>query len=263
MLDALIAFLQSVPLGWAVVVLFLQNLVVFGLALGCAHLLRRRYRDRRVTAPAPALGRLEIGLAALTILLNTAITFAGLLLWREGIITFTRPGVLRALLDAALLFFVMDAAMYVLHRLGHLPLFYPLLHRTHHRFDRPRPLTLFVLNPAETLSFGVLWLAVVSLYDASWLGMAIYLVLNVVFGAVGHLGVEPLPGRWPRIPVLGALTGATFHGQHHGDLRYNYGFYTTLWDRLFGTLAPDYEARFEAAASAAPPRPFPEGERAR
>ena len=32
-------------------------------------------------------------------------------------------------------------------------------------------MTLFALNPFENLGFGLLWLAVISVYPASWLGM--------------------------------------------------------------------------------------------
>src|SRR5262249_38061749 len=66
----------------------------------------------------------------------------------------------------------------------------------------------------------------------------VYLVLNVAFGTVGHLGGEPLPARWSDIPVLRYLAGSTFHARHHQALATNFGFYTVIWDSLFGTLHP-------------------------
>ena len=134
--------------------------------------------------------------------------------------------------------------MYLLHRIAHTRLLYSVLHRFHHKFDRPRPLTLFALNPIENLAFGALWLIVISVYDASWLGMSIYLALNVVFGAVGHLGVEPFPDEWAGRPVVKYIAGGSFHAQHHQDIEHNYGFYTLIWDRIFGTLRSDYERNF-------------------
>jgi sterol desaturase/sphingolipid hydroxylase (fatty acid hydroxylase superfamily) len=116
------------------------------------------------------------------------------------------------------------------------------MHRLHHDYDRPRPLTLFILNPVENLSFGMLWLAVITAYSPSWLGMSIYLLLNVLFGTIGHLGVEPFPVWWAKTPVLRYLAGGTFHARHHQDLDSNFGFYTLIWDRLFGTLRKDYWA---------------------
>ena len=64
----------------------------------------------------------------------------------------------------------------------------------------------------------------------------IYLGLNLAFGTLGHVGVEPYPAAWFRWPVLRDLGSSTFHAGHHQDLAVNFGFYTTLWDRLFGTL---------------------------
>jgi sterol desaturase/sphingolipid hydroxylase (fatty acid hydroxylase superfamily) len=68
-----------------------------------------------------------------------------------------------------------------------------------------------------------------------------YLFLNVLFGAVGHLAVEPLPDSCSRRPLLRHIAGASFHAQHHQGMGQNFGFYTLLWDRLLGTLSPDYE----------------------
>jgi sterol desaturase/sphingolipid hydroxylase (fatty acid hydroxylase superfamily) len=32
---------------------------------------------------------------------------------------------------------------------------------------------------------------------------------------------------------------------HHQYFKGNYGLYTLIWDRLFGTLRPDYDERFD------------------
>ncbi len=167
-------------------------------------------------------------------------TVVGLLLWRADIIHIRSDTGVWAWLDVFVLLGVMDFAMYWLHRLAHHPLVFPILHQLHHYFDRPRPLTLFILNPAENLAFGALWLAVITLYPTSWFGMSVYLILNLFFGTLGHLGVEPLPKRWAQVSVLRCITGSTFHARHHQDLKTNFGFYTLIWDRLFGTLRADY-----------------------
>jgi sterol desaturase/sphingolipid hydroxylase (fatty acid hydroxylase superfamily) len=229
----------------AALLLLLENLVVFVLAIALGYVLLHIFSERRVTAAPGRTEPTEIVLTITTLLLNTLVTLVGWWLWREGVITFrSDTGIQAIVVDTIVLLVVMDLAMYALHRLAHWKLLYPLLHRTHHRYDRPHPLTLFVLNPAEAVSFGSLWLLVISVYDASWIGMSIYLALNVLFGTIGHLGVEPLPDRWKRIPILRLLSTSTFHAQHHHDKAYNFGFYTLLWDRLFGTLSPEYESRF-------------------
>lgn len=239
-MNQLLEAFTSLDIYSVAALLLAENVMVFVLAVLCGHLLVRLFQHRPVALPPDRLEPMEIVLTVTTILLNTATTLAGWWLWRNGFIQFRTDVGIWAWFDVLVLLLAMDLAMYFLHRIAHIGGIYPLLHKTHHRYDRPRPLTLFVLNPFEAVSFGMLWLLFICVYDASWLGMAIYLTLNVLFGMLGHLGVEPLPPSWRRIPLLNYVSTSTFHAQHHHDKRYNFGFYTLLWDRLFGTLSPDY-----------------------
>ncbi len=234
----LLHILREMPLQRAAALLLLENLLVFALAIGIGHLFAQLFRRRRIAPIPKPISQLEVALTVSTILLNSLVTLAGFLLWRAGLIRFRSDTGWWALLDVVILLLVMDFAMYVLHRIAHHAQLFPLLHSTHHKFDCPRPLTLFVLNPAEALSFGSLWLLVISCYSFSWLGMSLYLMLNVVYGTIGHLGVEPMPDSWQRARPLRYLSSSTFHAVHHRESGYNFGFYTLLWDRLFGTLHP-------------------------
>jgi sterol desaturase/sphingolipid hydroxylase (fatty acid hydroxylase superfamily) len=243
-MDGLIEWLRTADLWQAVAVLLLENLLIFGLAVALGAWLVRRYSARPVALPPHPLEPREIAVAASSVVLNTVVTVLGLFLWRAGIVRFRTDVGAWAWLDVLVLLLIMDFAMYFLHRLAHHPWIFPLMHRLHHVYDRPRPLTLFILNPVENLAFGGLWLVVISLYHASWLGMSIYLALNVLFGMVGHLGVEPLPSSWVRLPGLRWIAGSTFHARHHQDRGSCYGFYTVFWDWLFGTLRPDYWSDF-------------------
>ncbi|EQA61215.1 sterol desaturase family protein [Leptospira alexanderi] len=90
-----------------------------------------------------------------------------------------------------------------------------------------------LLIPVENIGFGSLWLFVIAVYSTLWFGMSAYLFLNVAFGTIGHLGVGPFLGR---IPIINYIAGSSFHAQHHQDMNHNFGFYSIVWDRLFGTL---------------------------
>lgn len=236
-------FLQGCAwaLGWNILIL------VFSLAAG--ELLIRLNRNHRVADLPPPLTLTEVLLACSTVLLNTLITVAGLWLWRSGWIHPVTASVPRMLLDFLVFFLGMDLGMYVLHRMAHHPKIYPWAHLTHHKYENPRPLTLFVLNPLEVLGFGMLWLLAVMVYPATIEGMVVYLTFNVIFGLLGHVGVEPFPVAWIRRPILKEISTSTFHAEHHQDAHHNYGFYTLIWDRLFGTLSPAYEEDFDRARS--------------
>lgn len=233
---SILSTVQDLTLGEAIVVSIGVNVVMFvsSIVLGAAVV--RGFRDRRISpAPAP-LTTTEITLSAGCVALNSLVMVAGIVLYQRGsIVVIADAPWWRVLVDVAVFFFVMDAAMYVLHRIAHVSWIYPWVHRTHHRFENPRPLTLFVLNPFEVLSFGALWVGLLMFYSSSLLGIVIYLTINLAFGMVGHLGVEPLPRRvtegW-----AGWFGTSTFHAGHHADPEHNYGFYTLIWDRVFGTL---------------------------
>jgi Delta7-sterol 5-desaturase len=240
----LIDWLATASLAELTAAFLVENLLILAGVVAGGQVLAALFAGRRVALLPEPVSFPDVAVALVNVGLNTLTTVAGLLLWRSGMIEFRTDVGLWALLDVLVLLVVMDFAMYWLHRLAHTRALYPLLHRYHHTFDKPRPLTLFALNPAENLAFGALWLAVLCLYDASWLGMSVYLVLNVAFGTVGHLGVEPFPRAWVGVPVLGQVAGASFHAQHHQDKDYNFGFYTLVWDRLFGTIRPDYAESF-------------------
>lgn len=241
---AIIKWLQTASWPELLLVSLIENLVILALVVLLGGWLSARFPARRVALAPEPLSPTEVIVALINVLLNTLTTLAGLWLWRHGIIHFRTDAGLLALADILVLLLVMDLLMYLLHRLAHTRLLYALLHKFHHQYDRPRPLTLFALSPVENLAFGGLWLTVISIYPASWLGMSIYLVLNVCFGTVGHLGVEPFPQTWARRPVLRHFAGGSFHAQHHQELSHNFGFYTLCWDRLLGTLRPDYEQQY-------------------
>jgi sterol desaturase/sphingolipid hydroxylase (fatty acid hydroxylase superfamily) len=239
--------------GRAAAWLTVLNLGTFGLALLAGCLATRAFRSRAVTGPALPLSRKEIAYTAAGLAVNTLVTFAGWLLWKEGWLRIGRDVGWRALLDFAALVLLMDLGSYLLHRLAHSPWLMPL-HRLHHEYDRPWALTLFVVHPLETLGFGLLWLVVVVAWGPSWLGLCLYMGANLAAGTLGHLGVEPFPSWWSRVPGLKEVGTSTFHAQHHHDGRYNFGFYTLLWDRLFGTLWPGYDQTFGSALEG-PARP--------
>lgn len=235
---------QFAAMSWREATAWLMaiNVAMFLASLAAGHLLVRLYPDRPVTPAPDPLERREVMWAAACVVLNGGVAVAGWFLWRAGIIR-VRPGWgWRVLIDVLVLLVAMDFFMYVFHRIAHAPWIYPLLHSTHHHYDRPRPLNLFVLNPAEVLGFGGLWLAVLCVYSATWPGILIYLTLNLAFGTLGHIGVEPFPHWFARLPILRHLGSSTFHADHHQDGRVNFGFYTTVWDRIFGTLGTAKES---------------------
>lgn len=231
MMDLFLQNIQSWPL-WVLCIFFLaENAAIM---LGVLVLGNRL--QRKPAAVMFAYSPHQWRIAWITTLLNTLVTYMGYWLWTKRYISLSTDLSVQVLVDALFFFLAMDFLMYVFHYGIHKTWLYKVLHRLHHEAADPEPIDLFVLHPLETLSFGALWLFLLLLFDVNIYGVIIYLVINVLFGMAGHLGMEPVPENIRRWRVLKYLGTSTFHHTHHRDEQCNFGFYTSIWDRLFHTF---------------------------
>jgi len=220
-----------------------SNFAISGSSIVACWWLGRMFPKRQIFDSPQPLTAHDKWLAILATLLNSGVSIAGWILWKAGWITITFPSWERTLLDVIILLLFMDVGMYVLHWVVHYPALFRVIHRTHHTHHSTNPLSLFVLNPLEVLGFGSLMICGIFLFPLSAIAIVIYLNLNIAFGTLGHAGVEPFPSRWFRHAVFRQIGTSTFHGLHHADPQYNFGFYTAIWDRVFGTIHPEYDRR--------------------
>ena len=171
-------------------------------------------------------------LSLLTVVCNSLVMLLGAFLWKNNwIIIDPQPSAVSVFLETIAFIFLMDLLMYFFHYAAHLPFVYKILHGKHHEHVSTNFLSLFVLHPFETIGFGLMILALLMSYDFSIISIALYLSINLIWGTIGHLNREFFPASFDRLFV-----GTTrFHNQHHLDETKNFGFYTSIWDRLFGT----------------------------
>ena len=132
---------------------------------------------------------------------------------------------------------VLDLAIYWQHRLLHiLPWLWPL-HRTHHRDVAMDVTTGVRFHPGEIAVSALYKAAVVIALGASPLAVLIFQTLLGIASLWEHANLR-LPPRLDRL-LRHVLVTPAMHLVHHGrdgdDMRTNYGFSTSLWDRLFGS----------------------------
>lgn len=138
-----------------------------------------------------------------------------------------------------------DFYFYWAHRFMHLPWVFERVHRVHHLSTNPSPLAAFAFHPVETLIEAGVGVLILALMPVNVLVLALWSLYQIVTNVMGHLGYEFFPRGAPRHPVGRWLNTATSHNQHHRAFNANYGLYTVIWDRLFGTLHPGYETLFD------------------
>lgn len=143
-----------------------------------------------------------------------------------------------------ILLILQDTYFYWVHRAIHHRKLYKWVHMAHHRSNPTNPFTSFAVSFFEGLAeFGFLPLVALFLplpISFFW----VYSVWYVVFTTYQHLGYEILPKKWVNLPVLKYINTAVHHDLHHSKLKYNFGLYFNIWDRLAKTQIPEYEASY-------------------
>jgi sterol desaturase/sphingolipid hydroxylase (fatty acid hydroxylase superfamily) len=151
----------------------------------------------------------------------------------------------QAALEYLLYFFLFDTYFYWLHRWMHKEPVYSLVHKLHHKSTSPNLLTTLSVNPLESIingGFVPLFLTLITVHSGT---MALITPTNIIMGLYVHSGYEFMPRWWNRSWATKWFITATFHDQHHRFFIGNFGGYTTIWDRLCGTIRPKFEDDFD------------------
>src|SRR5262249_45680025 len=157
-------------------------------------------------------------------------------------------------LEYALYFIGFDTWFYWLHRLMHIEPVYSWVHKVHHGSLSPNPITTFSVSPLESLINGgfvplFTLLATLTFLPIHPPTILLISATNIIMGLYVHMGFEFLPRWWNKSWATKWFISTTFHDQHHRFYKGNYGGYTTVWDRLCGTVRPTFEADFEKVAT--------------
>jgi sterol desaturase/sphingolipid hydroxylase (fatty acid hydroxylase superfamily) len=149
-------------------------------------------------------------------------------------------------------FFLFDTYFYWLHRWMHNEPFYSWVHKLHHKSTSPNMLTTLSVNPLESVingGFVPLFLALFTVHDVT---VALITPTSILMGLYVHSGYEFMPRWWNKSWATKWFITATFHDQHHRFFTGNFGGYTTIWDRICGTMRPKFESDFDKVKARAP-----------
>ncbi|MQA37321.1 sterol desaturase family protein [Rugamonas aquatica] len=146
-----------------------------------------------------------------------------------------------------LMMIVQDTWFYWTHRLMHHRRLFRWTHLTHHRSTNTNPWSTYSISPVEAVVDSSAIIVILLLVPRNYVALFIFSWLNTAYAVYTHLGYEIFPrgmsqhwlGRW--------VNTSTAHNTHHARGRYNYGWYFLFWDRMMGTLSPDYETHYSKA----------------
>ncbi|CTQ60792.1 sterol desaturase family protein [Roseibium album] len=152
------------------------------------------------------------------------------------------------LLAGIVTFLVLDLAVWAQHVASHkVPLFWRI-HRVHHADSEVDATTALRFHPIEILlSFVWKGLVIVALGGPVEAVLAFEIVLNAS-AVFGHANIR-IPKGFDWLLRLLIVT-PDMHRIHHSVIRRetdsNYGFYLSIWDRLFGTYVEEPEKGHQA-----------------
>lgn len=168
---------------------------------------------------------------------------------------------------AAPLFFLImvlyDAWFYFMHRALHTKWLYPL-HALHHKSVAPTIWSTYSEDFFDNFLLQSFSAVVVFFMPFPAAILIAHRLFEHINGMFGHCGFEYFASSTSRYPS--PMLCVIFHDQHHSGFKYNYANYFSFWDRVLGTISPDYDQsvqKFEhdqpaLAFSKSAPVPVPE-----
>ena len=238
---------RLMSMGWQVA----GQWFVVGIVLLALHVVFRAFFYKRKVQQVPwdwKVFRHELLFSALTLSASAAtigMTFG--ILRRHGLLSFAQGDVAWYVTagEFAVYFFAFDLYFYVIHRIMHLGPLYRLIHKTHHRSMAPNALTAFSFNPLEGILAGVFLPLFLATFEVHRSSMGWIAGFGPLMSMAVHSGHEIFPRWWYRTWATKWWLTPMFHDQHHQFFHCNYGGFTTIWDRLFGSMNPSFEDDFE------------------
>lgn len=190
----------------------------------------------------------EIGWSIVTSLIFTAMAIGMILAWQAG---YTRIYTDLAEypwywypVSIAVVLFVHETYYYWLHRWMHKPGVYRWIHKTHHDSITTSAWTSFSFHPLESTLQAIVIPVLTFVLPLHISAVGLLLLIMTISSAINHLNTEIYPRDFNRHWLGRWLIGATHHGLHHSQFRYNYGLYFTFWDKWMKTESPDFHKLF-------------------
>jgi Delta7-sterol 5-desaturase len=138
-----------------------------------------------------------------------------------------------------------DTYFYWMHRLMHHPSVFKLVHLVHHKSTNPSPFAAYAFHPLEAVVEAGIFVVFVFTIPVHLVHLLFFFLFMMIYNVYGHLGWELYPKGFSRHWFGKWINTSVNHNMHHQYFKGNYGLYFLFWDRLMGTIRPDYDEKFD------------------
>ncbi|MCW8399467.1 sterol desaturase family protein [Legionella sp. PATHC038] len=144
-----------------------------------------------------------------------------------------------------LLYFILslvlfDTWFYWMHRLLHVQPLFKYVHAWHHRSRFPSTWANNSDSILDNLFLQSYWLIAFLILPFPASVLFAHKIFDQITGMMGHSGYE-ISGTLPLKYKF--LVAVLHHDQHHSAVKYNFATHFSWWDRITGTLHPDYDTK--------------------
>jgi sterol desaturase/sphingolipid hydroxylase (fatty acid hydroxylase superfamily) len=203
-------------------ILIIANIAMYGLTILISYSWSKIKQHKTLQ-----LTKQDIYNSILVLVINILVAIPGYLLFTKGYISFIKDS--HFIVHFLMLYIGFDLAMYILHLASHYVWPFKNFHQKHHTHQYFNAISLYVMEPIESILFGLLLSLSAWVYPLNIYSFLSFIFFNWLFGVIGHLNTNSK--KQPKL-----FGNHIFHKTHHQHPNNNYGFYTVIWDKLFGTF---------------------------
>lgn len=145
------------------------------------------------------------------------------------------------------MFFLHDAYFYWMHRVMHHPKVFKIVHLIHHKSNNPSPWTAYAFHPIEAVAEAAIVPLIAFSIPTHRSAIVIYMLFQIAYNVYGHLGYEIFPKKMNKHWLGKWFNTSVSHNMHHKYSVKNYGLWTTIWDRMCGTMHEKYDEAYTKA----------------
>ena len=230
------------------IVNFLRYFIASGLAFLFFYiLLKNKWKHKKIQLKFPANSdyRREIIYSLITLVIFTGIA---MLVFASPLREYTRRyqdiseyGWLWWWSSIGLMILLHDTYFYWTHRAMHHLKLFKVFHLVHHKSTNPSPWASYAFHPLEGVVEASIIFPIAFLIPFHPTALMVFLLFMIVYNVYGHLGYELFPKNFNTHPIGKWLNTSVNHNMHHKYFEGNYGLYFLFWDRLMGTIHPEYD----------------------
>ncbi len=145
-----------------------------------------------------------------------------------------------------LMAFIHDTYFYWMHRMMHHPRLFNIFHLVHHKSTNPSPFAAYAFHPLEAILEAGIFVIFLFTLPVHFYHLFFFFLFMIIYNVYGHLGWELYPKGFSKHWLGKWINTSVNHNLHHQYFKGNYGLYFLVWDRVMGTIRPDYDEKFEA-----------------